>query len=176
MGDIITECYEEVFNGNEVRGVVDAGRRHNRGLKMGIIDETEMWKIGASVRQNRVEEDIPIHPFTAGVYVAMMMAQVDLLLERGHCMSEVANESVIEATDSLSPYMHYKGVSFLVDNCSTTARLGSRKWAPRFDYLLSQQAIPRIAKKESAKPLASPVYQAFLDHKMHSILAKCCEL
>ena len=138
--DIITECYEEVYSGNEVRGVIDAGRRHNKGLPMGVIDQTEMWQIGDSVRANRVEEDIPIHPFTAGVYVAMMMAQVDLLIERGHCMSEVANESVIEATDSLSPYMHYKGVSFMVDNCSTTARLGSRKWAPRFDYNLTQQA------------------------------------
>jgi ketol-acid reductoisomerase len=127
--DIITECYEEVFNGNEVRGVIDAGRRHNRGLPMGIIDQTEMWQVGAKVRESRVEEDIPIHPFTAGTYVAMMMAQVrshwialsqrsntaaqwdtadvwcacvrcqvDLLIERGHCMSEVANESVIEAT------------------------------------------------------------------------------
>ena len=27
-----------------------------------------------------------------------------------------------------------------VDNCSTTARLGSRKWAPRFDYILEQLA------------------------------------
>ena len=114
-----------------MKGVIDAGRRHNRGLPMGVIDQTEMWQIGNKVRENRVEEDIPIHPFTAGVYVACMMAQIDLLIERGHCMSEVANESVIEATDSLSPYMHYKGVSFMVDNCSTTARLGSRKWAPR---------------------------------------------
>ena len=32
------------------------------------------------------------------------------------------NESVIEAVDSLCPYMHFKGVSFMVDNCSTTAR------------------------------------------------------
>ena len=27
-----------------------------------------------------------------------------------------------------------------VDNCSYTARLGSRKWAPRFDYIFDQQA------------------------------------
>lgn len=26
-----------------------------------------------------------------------------------------------------------------VDNCSYTARLGSRKWAPRFDYIFDQQ-------------------------------------
>jgi len=172
--DIITECYEEVFNGNEVRGVVDAGRRHNRGLKMGIIDETEMWKIGASVRQNRVEEDIPIHPFTAGVYVAMMMAQVDLLLERGHCMSEVANESVIEATDSLSPYMHYKGVSFMVDNCSTTARLGARKWAPRFDYNLSQQAY--VTADGGPEPIYKADFEGFLNHPFHDALAVVGEM
>ncbi len=42
--------------------------------------------------------------------------------------------------DSLNPYMHARGVAFMVDNCSYTARLGSRKWAPRFDYILEQQA------------------------------------
>ena len=41
--------------------------------------------------------------------------------------------------DSLNPYMHARGVAFMVDNCSYTARLGSRKWAPRFDYILEQQ-------------------------------------
>jgi hypothetical protein len=90
--DIITECYEEVFNGNEVRGVIDAGRRHNRGLPMGIIDQTEMWQVGAKVRESRVEEDIPIHPFTAGTYVAMMMAQV-----RSHwiTLSQRSNTAVV---------------------------------------------------------------------------------
>jgi hypothetical protein len=32
------------------------------------------------------------------VWCACVRCQVDLLIERGHCMSEVANESVIEAT------------------------------------------------------------------------------
>jgi hypothetical protein len=30
------------------------------------------------------------------------------------------------------------------DNCSITARLGARKWAPRFDYLRTQQAYPAV--------------------------------
>lgn len=38
----------------------------------------------------------------------------------------------------------------MVDNCSTTARLGSRKWAPRFDYNLMQQTIPYINTKAGA--------------------------
>lgn len=83
-------------------------------------------------------------PGTAQVYVAMMMAQIDVLRKAGHSFSEVVNESVIEAVDSLCPYMHYKGVAFMVDNCSTTARLGSRKWAPRFDYILEQLAYTAV--------------------------------
>lgn len=58
---------------------------------------------------------------------------------QGHPYSEICNESIIEAVDSLNPYMHARGVAFMVDNCSYTARLGSRKWAPRFDYILEQQ-------------------------------------
>lgn len=58
-----------------------------------------------------------------------MMTQVDVLLERGHPYSEIANESVIEAVDSLNPYMHARGVAYMVDNCFT-GRLGARKWAP----------------------------------------------
>ena len=76
--------------------------------------------------------DPAVNPVTAGLYCAVMMAQIDLLIEKGHCLSEVCNESVIEAVDSLNPYMHFKGVAYMVDNCSTTARLGSRKWAPTF--------------------------------------------
>lgn len=60
------------------------------------------------MRAERVEEEIPLNPFTAGVYVATMMAQIDVLKEGGHSYTEIVNESVIEAVDSLCPYMHYK--------------------------------------------------------------------
>jgi hypothetical protein len=109
---------------------------------MGKIDESYMWKVGEKVRAARSSASTPLDPFTAGVYVAAMVAQVDLLEEMGHAYSEIVNESVIEAVDSLNPFMHFKGVSFMVDNCSITARLGSRKWAPRYDYLYMQQAAP----------------------------------
>lgn len=65
-------------------------------------------QVGEKVRADRVEEDIPLNPFTAGVYVATMMAQIDVLKEGGHSYTEIVNESVIEAVDSLCPYMHYK--------------------------------------------------------------------
>lgn len=65
-------------------------------------------QVGEQVRAERVEEEIPLNPFTAGVYVATMMAQIDVLQEGGHSYTEIVNESVIEAVDSLCPYMHYK--------------------------------------------------------------------
>ena len=127
---VILEIYDDVESGNEVRSVVAAGKRLST-YPMGTIDGTHMWRVGENVRAQRAENDIPLHPETAGAYCALMMAQVDLFLSKGHSYSEVCNESIIEAVDSLNPYMDYKGVAYMVDNCSTTARLGSRKWAPR---------------------------------------------
>lgn len=99
--------------------------------------------VGEKVRAGReFSAPGPLHPFTAGVYIAVMMAQIDVLRKKGHSYSEICNESIIEAVDSLNPFMHARGVAFMVDNCSTTARLGSRKWAPRFDYNLTQQVSP----------------------------------
>ena len=40
-------------------------------------------QVGKAVRASRVEEDIPMNPFTAGVYCAMMVSQIDVLRENG---------------------------------------------------------------------------------------------
>ena len=56
-----------------------------------------MWNVGAAVRKARDRHRTEVHPFTAGVFCGAMMAQIDLLLDRGHPYSEIANESVIEA-------------------------------------------------------------------------------
>ena len=171
--DIHYECYEEVQSVNEIRSVVMAGDRFDR-FPMGKIDGTPMWKVGVKVRAARATAGpIPINPFTAGVYIAMMMAQIDTLREKGHSYSEVCNESVIEATDSLNPYMHARGVAFMVDNCSTTARLGSRKWAPRYDYNLSQQAYPAF---DANPAVDAELEAAFLGNTVHAALAVCASL
>ncbi|URE11605.1 Ketol-acid reductoisomerase [Musa troglodytarum] len=151
--DILYECYEDVACGSEICSVVLAGRRfqEKEGLPafpMGKIDQTRMWKVGERVRATRPVGDLgPLHPFTAGVYVALMMARIEILKKKGHSYSEIINESVIESVDSLNPFMHARGVGFMVDNCSTTARLGSRKWAPRFDYIFAQQAFVSVDKQ-----------------------------
>jgi ketol-acid reductoisomerase len=69
--------------------------------------------------------------------------------------------------------MHARGISYMIDNCSTTARLGARKWAPRFDWALMQHAFPLIADPSSAS--AAP-FTEFAGHKIHPILARCAEL
>ena len=125
------------------------------------------------MRAKRVEDEIPLDPFTAGVYIATMMAQVDILMEHGHPMSEIANESVIESVDSLNPYMHARGVAYMVDNCSTTARLGSRKWGPRFDYLITEQAFVALDDKEA---LDMTLVDRFKSSNIHDILAACAVL
>jgi ketol-acid reductoisomerase len=164
--DILMEIYDEVSSGNEIRSVVMAGKRFER-YPMGKIDGTRMWKIGEQVRAERKSEP-EVDPETAGLYCAVMMAQIDLLIEKGHCLSEVCNESVIEAVDSLNPYMHFKGVAFMVDNCSTTARLGSRKWAPRFDYNIMQQA---LVDYDNGVEADQELVDGFKSHMVHGVLA-----
>ncbi|CAI5530462.1 unnamed protein product [Closterium sp. Naga37s-1] len=177
--DILLECYEDVACGNEIRSVVLAGRRFSPkegfpSFPMGKIDQTHMWKVGEKVRAARAPGTLgPLHPFTAGAYVAVMMAQIQVLRLKGHSYSEICNESVIEAVDSLNPFMHARGVAFMVDNCSTTARLGSRKWAPRFDYNLSQQAFVAV---DNNTPVDASIIAAFKTDPVHDALAGCASL
>jgi ketol-acid reductoisomerase len=69
--------------------------------------------------------------------------------------------------------MHARGVSYMVDNCSTTARLGSRKWAPRFDYLITEQAFVAIDEQE---PLQKDLVEAFKAHSIHEVLAEAAKM
>ncbi len=80
---------------------------------------------------------------------------------------------MIESVDSLNPYMHARGVAYMIDNCSTTARLGARKWAPRFDYLLTQIAFVNIDDGKAGDPA---LMAAFKKNLIHDVLAVCAEL
>ena len=170
--EILMEIYYEVASGQEIASVVAANERFKR-YPMGKIDGTEMWRVGEKVRAKRDPNKIPLNPVTAGVYIATMMAQVDLLKEMGHPFSEIANESIIEAVDSLNPYMDYKGVAYMVDNCSTTARLGSRKWAPRFDYIIRQQTFTAL---DQGNQVDEELFENFVHSDIHEVLSVCAEL
>ena len=69
--------------------------------------------------------------------------------------------------------MHARGVAYMVDNCSTTARLGTRKWAPRFDYAVTQSVLPKV-RTSTARDEA--LFQHFLDSELHQALAVCLDL
>ncbi|TXG46457.1 hypothetical protein EZV62_028043 [Acer yangbiense] len=195
--DILYECYEDVATGSEIRSVVLAGRRfyEKEGLPafpMGKIDQTRMWKVGERVRATRPKGDLgPLYPFTAGVFVGTydgpgikvvslfldqsshFYSMIEVLRKKGHSYSEIINESLIEAVDSLNPFMHARGVSFMVDNCSTTARLGSRKWAPRFDYVLTQQALVAV---DAGAPINQDLMSNFVSDPVHKAIDVCAQL
>ncbi|MDA8611358.1 hypothetical protein N9L18_00645 [Candidatus Pacebacteria bacterium] len=132
-----------------------------------------MWQVGEAVRKtDRVisSKDMLSSQhgsriaFVAGTYIAGFMAQSRLLLEKGHRVSEVGNETVIEATDSLNPYMDAKGVAHMVDNCSITARLGTRKWGPQFKSRLGERFV---------LPGGSPLNDSWWEDSFHTDLATC---
>ncbi|MGH7765764.1 MAG: ketol-acid reductoisomerase, partial [Candidatus Dormibacteraceae bacterium] len=163
---VMAEVYDEVTSGNEVKSVVMAVARFG-DYPMTNVEGSPMWRVGAEVRRRRGQIKTAIDGFTAGTFAGAMMAQVDILLEHGHPYSEIANESIIEAVDSLLPYMHARGVAYMVDNCSTTARLGTRKWGPRFQAMLEQVAFPTMQSRE-ATPDQLP--DRFLLHPVHEVL------
>jgi len=169
---LLSEIYDEVESGNEIKNVIMAGKRMKE-FPMGKINKSEMWSVvGKKVRETRDEKEIPIHSLTAGLYCAVMMAQIDLLTRKGHCVSEICNESVIEAVDSLNPYMHHAGIAHMIDNCSTTARLGARKWGPRFFALIMQEIKPSFLSEAVA---GNGLVNAFVNHTIHDDLKVCSE-
>lgn len=85
----------------------------------------------------------------------------------------VKSKKYKKQVDSLNPYMHARGVAFMVDNCSYTARLGSRKWAPRFDYILEQQA---YVAADAGATVDSGAFSKFLNDPVHAALAACSAL
>ena len=162
--EILQEIYDEVKSGNEIRSVIMAGERLEK-YPMGNIDTTDIWNTERNSRNYLIDENVSA--ITSPIYIATMMAQIDILIENGHNYSEIANESIIEAIDSLNPYLYQKGISHMIDNCSTTARLGARKWGPRFDYLYSQNLLNK--KKNDT----SNYIENFKNHPIHGVLESC---
>ncbi|MBE8470477.1 ketol-acid reductoisomerase [Streptomyces justiciae] len=168
--EIVAEIYDEVADGTELRSVILAERRLG-ARPMSEIGGSPMWSVAERVRARRGTRELPVDPFTAGVFVATMTAQIDEFADRGHPWSEIVNESVIEAVDSLLPYMHARDVAHMVDNCSRTARLGARRWGPRF-----QAAYEQIAYPAAEHPADKALLDAFDTHPAHEALAAAAKL
>ena len=156
---LFREIYNEVKSGNEIRSIM-----LNGNTEMTDISSSRMWKIPdkhSFRKSNRLMYNDEIK--SSGLYIGCIMAQVDILMENNHNNSEIINESIIEAVDSLNPYMLDKGISHMIDNCSTTARLGARKWAPRLDYLLEQNMC------KSYNEYNYDYINKFVEHPIHSM-------
>ena len=61
----------------------------------------------------------------------------------------------------------------MIDNCSTTARLGARKWAARFDYILAQQAFTALDQNAQVD---EELIDNFMTNNIHQVLATCAEM
>ncbi len=168
LRELTEKIYADVSSGREIAEVI---ADNERDYPMFEIGDTPMWQVGAEVRRNRLTVDkVEIDTKVAGVYAAAMMAQVDVLMSKGHHMSEIVNESIIEAVDSLNPYMKKAGVAYMVDNCSVTARRGSRKWAPQYEAVMAQAVLPNIngANNEA--------FDDFENHPVHSVLNELAKM
>jgi ketol-acid reductoisomerase len=135
---------------------------------MATVDGSRMWTVGREVRDQRDTLNVAIDPLTAGIFCGAMMCQVDAFNDAGHRWSEIANESVIELVDSLIPYMHARGVAYMIDNCSTTARLGARKWGPRFEAAITQQVFPTLDQHGAHDDRLIDALEA---HPLHDVLS-----
>lgn len=176
---LMAKLYNDVSTGREIQEVFDD---YTLGSPKPQVDGGSMWRDGEKVRESMNAERrklVSIEPAVAGMYVAGMMAQVDILRARGHHWSEVVNESIIEAVDSLNPYMAHKGIAYMVDNCSDTAQRGSRKWAPLFEAWLREAVLPVVDGgriKDTQKPGMllqddTDYMLEFLNHPVHEALA-----
>ncbi|KAL4066837.1 ketol-acid reductoisomerase [Scleroderma yunnanense] len=68
-----------------------------------------------------------------GAIQGLFCAQYKVLRANGHTPSEAFNETVEEATQSLYPLIGEKGMDYMYNACSTTARRGALDWAPVFE-------------------------------------------
>lgn len=163
---IVEQIYNEVKTGREIANVIDQTNALEK-YPWTRVDGTKMWRTGEQARKGNTQ--VPLDPCTAGSYLGIMMAQIEVLLANGHCWSEIVNETIIEATDSLNPYMAARGIDYLIDNCSTTARLGGRKWGPIFRQMVVGDVMPKVRVTQ----LPEDFVGWFYNHPVHEALRVC---
>jgi len=81
-----------------------------------------------------------------GALAGIMEAQYDTLRQHGHSPSEAFNETVEELTESLIKLVSEKGMDWMYNNCSETARIGALRWGPRF--------------RDTVRPLFDALYES----------------
>lgn len=170
MGDI----YADVASGDEIRTVIEDTRWLSEHPMESVEKSSVMWKYARehSLYGERPAMDNSL-AFSAGVYVGGIMAQLHTLLYHGHNVSECANESFIESIDSLTPYMDARGVAHMVDNCSTTARLGTRRWGPVFKKNLGSALSSFAAGGYRQSDDHAAIMETLFDRELHHDIGIC---
>jgi ketol-acid reductoisomerase len=164
---LIEELYLEVDSGTELTSVVNRTKLlEEEGFELDKVSgNSPFWNLPMEhykIKGLLMHDD---HAFNSGVYIGVMMAQVDTLLENGHSFTEVVNESITEAVDSLNPYMYSQGIDYMIDNCSVTARVGARKWSPRFQQVLINGMM--YNEKITNDPSTAILFSNFKNHEIH---------
>jgi len=166
---LLEEIYDEVESGNEIRSVI-LREKSGKGVRTSLSGGSLFWNSKKEMdkkNKSEIKIDSNMKARAAGAYIGAMMAQIDVLIDKGHSYSEVINESIIEAVDSLNPYMYSKGIDWMVDNCSITARIGTRKWGPRFHTLFTNHV---IFSHQTVVPHEDHIiFSKYKNHKIHSI-------
>ena len=81
---LINEIYDEVESGNELNSIIINSEREMMDLSTCRLNEIENI-----IKNYTIVEDFNyLYPMTAGLYTGALMAQVDILVERGHDYSE----------------------------------------------------------------------------------------
>jgi ketol-acid reductoisomerase len=163
--DRVMDCiYRDVSSLQEIASVIEETQKLKDHPMKNIENVSLMWQT-ARVRQLYGKEVVMSEDlaFSAGIYVGGQIAQLHTLLQHGHCVSETGNETSIEAWDSLTPYMHARGVGYMVDNCSITARLGTRRWGPVFQTQLARA----LSKPTPGEKEVTEVMRTFHDGPLH---------
>lgn len=182
---VMGKIYGKVESMDEIQEVVKATKALSEHPMEDIESKDPMWAYG---REHKLYgKRPPMSPrlgYNFGFYSGGIVAQLHTLLHHGHAVSEVINESYIEAADSLNPYMDSRGVAFMVDNCSTTARLGTRYWAPHFVQAFEASVAEFKPTPEQLEQLkgdqlvlsaedCDPVLRTFFDDDLHGDIAIC---
>lgn len=147
------KLYEDVESGREIAQVVEAGKIKS------VFSKNQGTKI-----YSMSDKNVSL-PLIAAIYVAGMISQIDVLLEKGHKVSEICLESVVDAVTMLNPHMHKVGIDYTLENCSLTAGVGARLMSPRFSKMIQEQIFPQI---KSGTQALQP--EKFLNHPIHKML------
>lgn len=160
---LMEEIYDEVKTGNEIMSVINRTANLEKNPLDKVSGNSPFWTCSRKCNAMPLKMSDNAS-FNAGVYIGTMMSQIDTLLENGHSNTEIINESVTEAVDSLNPYMFNDSVDTMIDNCSITARIGARKWAPRFQHTLINNL---VYDRDIGELEDSNLFDKFLTHPIH---------